>query len=569
MPKIPLIGPSGRGRSFDQNNRRLVNTYLETDADGGKEQVYGVGRMGTKEFATTSAAIRGHPIVFGDYAYYVAGDTFYQLSSDGTETSKGTLTSNSGYNIGMVRNRSQILIVDGTQEMFVYYVLAMGGVAAGTFATVGYYSTEVDVTAITVADAPTHKYNVAAEDHGGATNDYALLAGTTNFNGVYQITKVDADNFTIIDADDPAAEPTLTAATAQMRSNALTIQPTQCAYMDGYGIVTNARTNASDAVHPGQWYISAADDFSTWDATDVAVAQRNPDDLLALRAVGGDLQLYGAESLEHYYNAGSTDNPFEPTRAAATPWGIEAPWTLAEVGDGTVWVGRRPNGTATVLLMEGYLPREIASRAVLYRLSQATSAQRLAATAFSFRDEGHDFYVLAFASETWVYDHAESARIGTPVWSEWTTYNGTTYVQFLGKWYVNAWGKHLVSDRTNARLLELDHDTYVDTEAGTSRAVQRLLVTGYVKSEDKAMFHSRVYVDMEHSGTGSLLLESSDDGGDTWADHGSFTLSSTDARPEWFQLGLARTDRVYRLTTTDAMKFVILAMYLDAEPGEH
>jgi len=631
MPRLPLIGVSGRGRSYTQNHRRALNLILESDDAAGKGKLIWIGRPGLKAFGTATAVLRGHPILFGDYIYYVAGKYLYRMDSAGTESSAlGTLTTDSGYNVSMTRNRTQILIADSTQALFVYYVTATNGVAAGTFSAVSGFSTEYDVTDIdrsTVAGTAvtqvgaTTTFTVAAVNHGFVAGDSATIAGTTNFNGAKTVVTAATSTFTFVHANDSDADETtaltvrgvvydatseahgltvadnvgdeilitgttsfnglktltavssvdvvrfthsnatdddeadIAAATMQARSDALTIQPAHVTQMNGYGLVGNIRTNADDGVHPGQFYPTEPDDFSTVDVTDYLVAQRDPDALKTLYALGGDLHLFGEISLEHYYYAGAVDSPFQPTQSAATPWGIAGEWTVAKCGDGLAWVAQRDNGALTVCVMEGYLPREIASHAVAYRLGQATTTQIAAATAFSYRDEAHDFYVLTFASETWVYDYTESAKVGQPVWTEWST--GSS--KFLGKWYVYAFGKHLVSDHTAASIYQLDLDTHLD---GTA-SIQRLGVSGYIHADDKGVTVNRVCVLLE---TGiELLLESSDDNGTTWISHGN----RTGRRQEWFGHGLLRTDRLYRITSSTADDFVVTDAYVDVEPASH
>ena len=63
----------------------------------------------------------------------------------------------------------------------------------------------------------------------------------------------------------------------------------------------------------------------------------------------------------------------------------------------------------------------------------------------------------------------------------------------------------------------------------------------------------------------TLKLESSDDTGDNWTDHGT----KTGRHMEWSSLGWAETDRIYRITSTTGAKFVVVDAYVDVEPGEH
>lgn len=398
-----------------------------------------------------------------------------------------------------------------------------------------------------------------------------------NANGV-TVTKTSATTFTYANVTTGAAtakvlppypDPVAAGiATVQVRSDPLTFRPSRLTSMDGYIISDNRRYWPDDGVDWGQFYVSEAEDATTWDAAMVGSAQREYDALIRPWAQGGQLFLIGETSTETYYNSGASDFPFEPVRAAAGPWGCAAPYTVAEVGDGLMWVGQRKNGQVTVVKMEGYRPSVVATEAVAWWLDAATTAQLAAATAMSFRWLEHDLYVLTCADQTWAYDATATAALGKPVWTRWTSPVSGVAGAWRGRFHAYAWGRHFVSDRAAAKILEVDQATYTDLD-GTAASFEKIGVSGYVLADDKAVYHHRVHIDFANTtGTATVLLESSDDGGSTWASHGSVSLASGDNRAEWHSLGLARTDRAYRVTVTGDVGFAIIGAWLDLEAGD-
>jgi hypothetical protein len=718
--KIPLVGPTGLGRITANNSRRAVNFYLESDESGGKEKVYWVGTPGLKLWVTPAASVRGWLNWADTYLYFVAGDKLYRADTSGTiSASLGTLSTSSGI-VDLKRNRTQVLITDGSLgQYYVYDTVHSSFVAVSKWSTVTTintatrsgvtvtinatahggetgdtakvwgtdkpgYRTVADVS-ITKTGANTFTYPLTIanltpieiasitrsgltatvttdENHGLASSDDTIIAGAaaSEWNGAPNITVTGDKTFTfpyslttinvvsIINspagtatcttdgahgytsgrdaffastnasyngtrtsitvtapttftfscaagaADDnpssgtvgqlPVDEATTAAQVgrlpdspdggvdglAAVRTDALTIQPERCAQMDGYGILQNSVTNTTEGIHPGQWYTTYPDDFTTVRASSLGVAQRDPDDMLVPAApeAGGHLYLIGRDSTEVWGNPGNSEEvPFEPIRTAAIPWGCLAPWSVQPLGDGLAWLGKQKRGGITVFMLEsGYKPTDISSPAIAKWLEGSTLSDLQNATAISWKEFRHDFYALTVGTETKLYDHAESSRLGFPCWSDWTSYNGSSYVQSRAKFHVFFAKKHLVADHTNAKILEMDYATYTDLDGSTARAIQRLGVSGYVFSEDKGVSYSRIFVDMEPAGaSGTLLLESSDDKGETWVAHETKSFLATATRLEWFGLGLARTDRLFRLTTTSAAKIVILGMTTDPE----
>ena len=349
------------------------------------------------------------------------------------------------------------------------------------------------------------------------------------------------------------------------------ISATHVTQMDGYFVVNNTVNNYLEGVNPQQFYISRNDDGLIWEADQYNAAQRDGDPMRVPYAVGGDLLLLGEYTTEPWYDASTGDFPFLPARAGAVQWGLRSEWTVATLGNGVAFLGQTRTGQLAVIHLEGFTPTEISSHPIAYQLRQQSSSDLDNATAFSSQNEGHWFYVLRIGTKTWAFDLTETQKTRLPAWSEWDSYSTATaaYGRFRGQFYVYAFGKHLISDYELPAINELDMATYTDIRSGTAEQIRRIGVSGAVFAEDRGTFHRRVQVDMQATGAATTLqLESSDDNGETWTDHGTTTTGPTDTRAEWFQLGYARTDRQYRITTTGAGPCIILDAYADIEAAE-
>jgi hypothetical protein len=628
--KLPLVGPYAKGRHAEVNAREAVNLYCERVDDGGKEQLAWVGTPGLKAFGSPTAVVRGKPLEWDDTLYYVAGTKLYSMNSAGTETELATLSSNSGNNVSISRNRTQLLIVDGTKR---YYVWDTG---TSELVVVNKFSTESDVTDIQQISSTTitdivntagDVYRVTSTTHAGVTGDYVTITGTTSFNNDYSITWVDGNNFditqtgspadettisgtsqmhryTVSAADNnvtndenvritgttnfdglyvkpwnaatntftiggalletaPADETTITSANAYAWGDAITITPSMGAVIDGYGLLNNTADTSDDenGVSKQAFFRTRADDFTTIQALHYSAAQFDPDDLLAIFVTGGDIWLLGKNSAELWFNNGTdADFPLEPARSAAIPYGIAAPWSITEMGTGVAWLARSSHGEIIPVVAEGYQPNPVANHGIAYQINSATSAQILAATAQSYEEEGHRFWVLTLGGNTWTYDHAESKATGMKLWHKRESYDGTSYEQFRGKWYVRAFDKHLWTDRENAKILEADLDTFTELDNATSRAIRRYGVSGYVHSDDGRTFHDRLGILMAAT-SGTLDISYSDDAGTTWTAHLSGT--SFARLVETHQLGMAEVDRLYKVQTSSAVRVCIVGAFLD------
>lgn len=112
--RIPLVGGTYQMESVSFDNQRCVNMYLVGSETGTSKSFAGLRPVaGYTEFVTIGGgAIRGG-IESSNRAFFISGDEFYEVYSDGTSTDRGTLLTLSGQ-CQLAENPTQVMIVDGT-----------------------------------------------------------------------------------------------------------------------------------------------------------------------------------------------------------------------------------------------------------------------------------------------------------------------------------------------------------------------------------------------------------------------------------------------------------------------
>lgn len=129
--RVGLVGPSYQERSLPFDAQRTVNLFPVLDeTKNGKEVSALYGTPGLSLFSTCGeGSIRGVFCAANGRAFVVSGITLYEVTSDGTATSRGAMSSGSSV-VTMDENGTQLAICDGsTVYIFTY--------ATNAFAVVG------------------------------------------------------------------------------------------------------------------------------------------------------------------------------------------------------------------------------------------------------------------------------------------------------------------------------------------------------------------------------------------------------------------------------------------------
>lgn len=337
---------------------------------------------------------------------------------------------------------------------------------------------------------------------------------------------------------------------------------TWCAYLDGYFIVGGDGSQA--------FYISSLLDGGEWNGTDFASAEGDPDPLIAGIVDHRELWLFGASTVEIWFNTGNATFPIERTGNTFVEHGIAASASVAKLDNTVFWLGADSRGAGIVWRAEGYRPVRISTHAIEHAVAKYARVDD--AIAYTYQQEGHSFYVLIFpsAGTTWVYD---------VVSQQWHERAG--FIESIGEFrrhrsnciaFFNR--QHVVGDFEDGRLYALDLDTYTDDGA----TIKRVRSTFVQDAALRVVTYSSLEVDIEH-GVGApnapldeapeLMMRQSRDRGHTWGNTRTRSMGRPGeygSRVKFERCGTGR-GMVFEISVTDPVKAVVLGGVVRAEAG--
>lgn len=333
--------------------------------------------------------------------------------------------------------------------------------------------------------------------------------------------------------------------------------PSSVTFQDSYFIWTEKDTAVM--------FRSESFDGFSYDALAFATAEYAPDNLVRIYADHSNLFAMGVDSIEPWAGTGTEGLAFDAIQGTAMDVGLLAKDSVAKIDNSFIFLGSDERGGRTVWrLSEGYMPTRISTHPLEKKWDAVTDPTE--AYAFTFRIEGHAFYVLTFPdSGTYAYDASSG------LWSEWHSF-GQDYWTPLG--FVSAFNKRLVADSISNKIYELSLD--VTTDDGNDIVCEATSAT--VASQDNALVrHNFLRIDMESgvgttSGAGSdpeLLMSWADEDGtnfNNWKSAKMGKIGETRKRIFFRRLGLSRS-RVYKIRIVEPVKKVVIGAYLGLTNG--
>lgn len=330
-------------------------------------------------------------------------------------------------------------------------------------------------------------------------------------------------------------------------------------YQDGYFIcgTKNAQT----------FFISNINDGSTWNALNFASATEVGDYLVAPFSNHGILWLFGVQSTEFWYNSGDTF-PFAKIASNTVRIGLAAVYSMATCADAVMFLGQSEQGAGIVYQGSGNTPQRVSTHAIEKAIQSYSTISD--ATAYSYEQEGHWFYVLSFpsANATWCYD------ISTGYWHERMYLNNGTEDRDRGCNHAYYAGKHLVGDWQNGNIYSLDLATYTDNGNPLKWLRSwRAMPIGQDNLGRKAFNLLQIDCDAGvgvQTGQGSdpqALLRWSDDGGVTWSNGQGQSLGAIGQYQKYVRfkrLG-SGSNRAFELSGSDPVKRAFIGAQLDYE----
>ena len=122
-------------------------------------------------------------------------------------------------------------------------------------------------------------------------------------------------------------------------------------YHDGYFITPKVDT--------GEFYLSSPDATSvsaSWDATDFATAEKDPDDLVRVFDNTTEILLCGEETIEFWNNTGGADFPYERVQGGIIELGLASKWAISSFAESSVMLLAKngDQGDIKVIRIEGF-----------------------------------------------------------------------------------------------------------------------------------------------------------------------------------------------------------------------
>lgn len=264
-------------------------------------------------------------------------------------------------------------------------------------------------------------------------------------------------------------------------------------YIDGYFVWIVAESD--------QFIISGLNDGLSYDPLDVATVEGNPDDNVGVINDHRELQFYGTQTVEIWYNSGAADFPFERQGNAFIERGLRDRNSLVKIDNSVHFVG----DDLVIYRLNGYEPVRISTHAIEDQISRATWFR-----AFTYTLNGHKQYVLNTDLGTIAYDMATGA---------WHNRRSLGMVNYRVGYSVTAYGRIVMGDAYTGKLYIPDLN--VNTEDGAEIPVEILLPSFQTTRSKQTLY---AYECQIQAGVGNsddpdpqMTLEYSRDGGYIWS----------------------------------------------------
>lgn len=300
-----------------------------------------------------------------------------------------------------------------------------------------------------------------------------------------------------------------------------------------------------------QFIISSLDDALTYDAADVASVEGSPDNIVGMVNSHRELQFFGADTIEIFYNSGAVDFPFERQGNSFIERGCFDRDSIVKINNAVMFVG----DDRIVYSLNGYSPQRVSTHWVEYLLRDATYAR-----AWTYDQEGHKFYVLECDRGTILFD------IATGAWHKRASY-GSDFWRCNGG--IVAYNQTILGDRDNGNLYIPSPD--VHTENGDPIIVQVDLPPIEANRERMTMYSFEIVMDTG-LGNGDVadpqaMLQYSDDNGHRWSNEMWRSLGLVGeyrTRAVWRKLGQFR-QRQMRIRISDPVSRFLVSYWADIQ----
>lgn len=331
-------------------------------------------------------------------------------------------------------------------------------------------------------------------------------------------------------------------------------------YIDGYFVFNEPNSQ--------RIWVTQLLDGTSIDPLDFASAEGNPDGIVGIIVDHREVWLFGTNSTEVWYDAGTTDFPLARIQGAFNELGCAAPYSIAKMDNQIYWLGKDARGQGVVYRAAGYIGQRVSTHAVEWQIQQYTNMSD--AVGYTYQQEGHTFYVLNFPSggTTWVLDASTGA------WHERAALNNGVFNRHRGNNQMMFNGATCIGDYQNGNIYQFNLNSFDDNGAPQKWLRSWRALNPGSNDLNRTAQHS-LQLDCEtgvglNIGQGSdpaVMLRWSDDGGHTWSNEHWRSMGKIGEygwRTYWRRLGMTMKlrDRVYEVSGTDPVRLYIMGAEL-------
>lgn len=565
MARVELLGNPYDGKSLIASGQEAINLYAERNAGDPQAPVK------VTWYSTPGSAVWANPIAINTVratyrtsigtAYVVVGTSLYFLTEVQTLVFLGFVADRPSQII-MADNGLVTVLTDGVNG----YVINMETNEFAQILDPNFYGASwcafLDTFFIFNRPGTNQFYiSVSMANFGLLSNttiaDGTIVGGALYTNGTYE--------------NVPLTGGTGEDATATIIVTGNTI--TTVNINDGgknYTLGDVLSASAADIGGTGSGFTYTITEMGTaFDPLDIAAKSGSADPIVAIIALHKELWLIGELTCEVWIGTGAADFYFQLQQGAYIDHGCLAQYSVAYQDIVAFWLMQDKQGKCIVVQGGGYKVTEISTPRIVSLFSKYETVDD--AIGFCFQMDDHAFYCLIFptANKTWLYD------LTTKVWSEWawTDPDNGTLNRHRANCGMFVYGKNLIGDWENGKIIELNSDLYTDEDG----PITRIRTFMHMINDGDRVTYDQFIADME-CGTSvqtseddpdpEILLSWSDDRGKSFGNAVAQSLGREGewlTQPSWNRLGMAR-DRVFKLQWSANCKTALNGAWIEATP---
>ncbi|MEE8289574.1 MAG: hypothetical protein V3R25_09195 [Nitrosomonadaceae bacterium] len=297
-------------------------------------------------------------------------------------------------------------------------------------------------------------------------------------------------------------------------------------------------------------------------SNNVTTVDTTPSNILAVTAKDQQIFAFSSDAVTPFYNSGVGNPPYDIIQNGVSDIGLKAIHSIGKNKDFIYFLG----SDLVPYRIGGLQAQPIGNPAIGQEIASYTNPED--AIGFCFTLDNQNFYYLSFPNNrSWLYNE----NLG------WTNLAfGGDKAPHLMNSYINIYDRHLVADRRDGNVYELDFDTFDDNGSTIIHQRDTVQVDGKTFGKPGArVFMSKLKLKVEMgtsliTGQGSdaeVIMSYSDDFGNTFSSERRAKIGKQGEYKnivEWFLLGEFYS-RIFRFTMSDPVRWSLVALYGDVE----